>query len=66
MAMYSGGNRSLSIWYSSPPFRVHHCATRTMELEWVNEYDSSASNLFTLSITYEPDGNYLVKVCIHL
>ncbi|KAE8009762.1 hypothetical protein FH972_006179 [Carpinus fangiana] len=56
-----GGNRSLSIWYSSPPFRVHHCATRTMDLEWANEYDSSVSNLFALSITYKPDGNYLIK-----
>uniref|UniRef100_A0A2N9GFP1 Methylcrotonoyl-CoA carboxylase subunit alpha n=1 Tax=Fagus sylvatica TaxID=28930 RepID=A0A2N9GFP1_FAGSY len=55
------GNSSLSIWYSSPPFRVHHCAKRTMELEWENEYDSSASNLLTLSITHKPEGTCLIE-----
>ncbi|XP_075642052.1 methylcrotonoyl-CoA carboxylase subunit alpha, mitochondrial isoform X1 [Castanea sativa] len=55
------GNSSLSIWYSSPPFRVHHCARRTMEIEWENEYDSSGSNVLTLSITYKPNGNYLIE-----
>ncbi|KAF3436262.1 hypothetical protein FNV43_RR23354 [Rhamnella rubrinervis] len=57
----SGDNGSLSMWYSSPPFRVHHCARSTMELEWENEYDSSGSNLLPLSITHKPDGNYLIE-----
>ncbi|KAF5455004.1 hypothetical protein F2P56_024623 [Juglans regia] len=56
-----GGNRSLSIWYSSPPFRVHHHARRKMELEWENEYDNGVSNLLTLTITYKPDGNYIIE-----
>ncbi|KAL6968284.1 methylcrotonoyl-CoA carboxylase [Sarracenia purpurea var. burkii] len=51
----------LSIWYAHPPFRVHHCAKRSMELEWVNEYDSSCSKLLTLSITYQTDGSYLIE-----
>ncbi|KAG5514491.1 hypothetical protein RHGRI_035785 [Rhododendron griersonianum] len=51
----------LSVWYAHPPFRVHHCARRTMELEWVNEYDNIGSKLLTLSITYQPDGSYLIE-----
>ncbi|XP_015892065.2 methylcrotonoyl-CoA carboxylase subunit alpha, mitochondrial isoform X2 [Ziziphus jujuba] len=58
---FSGGNGSISIWYSSPPFRVHHCARSSMELEWENEYDSSGSKLLALSITYQPDENYLIE-----
>ncbi|KAK9281063.1 hypothetical protein L1049_003956 [Liquidambar formosana] len=56
-----GGNKSLSIWYAYPPFRVHHNTRRTMELEWDDEYDSSGSRLLTLSITYQPNGNYLIE-----
>ncbi|KAM1001432.1 hypothetical protein ACFX15_007612 [Malus domestica] len=50
-----------SIWYSSPPFRVHHCARHTMELEWENEYDSSGSKLLKISTTYKEDGSYLIE-----
>ncbi|XP_010652000.1 methylcrotonoyl-CoA carboxylase subunit alpha, mitochondrial isoform X4 [Vitis vinifera] len=56
-----GGKSSLSIWYAYPPFRVHHSARRTMELDWDNEYDSSSSKLLTFSITFQPDGNYLIE-----
>ena len=38
-----------------------------MELDWDNEYDSSSSKLLTFSITFQPDGNYLIevlKVCV--
>lgn len=35
-----------------------------MELEWENEYDGSGSKLLALSITYQPDGNYLIEVLI--
>ncbi|KAA8550833.1 hypothetical protein F0562_002517 [Nyssa sinensis] len=51
----------LSIWYAFPPFRVNHYARRTMEFEWDNEYNKSGSKLLTLSITYQPDGSYLIK-----
>lgn len=51
----------LSVWYAHPPFRVHHLARHTMELEWVNENDSSGSKLLTLSITYQPHGNYHIE-----
>ncbi|XP_048233679.1 methylcrotonoyl-CoA carboxylase subunit alpha, mitochondrial isoform X2 [Ricinus communis] len=59
------GHSSLHpIWYSHPPFRVHHLARHTMEFEWDNEYDSSGSKPLTvaLSITYLPDGNYLIEL----
>ncbi|XP_024025268.1 methylcrotonoyl-CoA carboxylase subunit alpha, mitochondrial [Morus notabilis] len=56
-----GGNGLFSIWYSSPPFRVHHCASSTMELEWDNEYDISGSKPLTLSITYKQDGSYCIE-----
>ncbi|XP_021821946.1 methylcrotonoyl-CoA carboxylase subunit alpha, mitochondrial [Prunus avium] len=56
-----GGDSIISIWYSSPPFRVHHCARHTVELEWENEYDSSGSKSLKLSTTYKPDGSYLIE-----
>lgn len=65
-ATYSGGNGLLSIWYSSPPFRVNHCAKRTIELEWENENDSSGSKLLILFITYQKDGSYLIEVLLFL
>ncbi|KDP21417.1 hypothetical protein JCGZ_21888 [Jatropha curcas] len=57
-----GGNSLHSIWYSHPPFRVHHLARRTMVFEWDNEYDSSGLKLLTVDIMYQPDGNYLIKI----
>lgn len=35
-----------------------------MEFEWENEYDNGGSNLLTLTITYKPDGNYIIEVLI--
>ncbi|KAL6214669.1 hypothetical protein ACLB2K_014101 [Fragaria x ananassa] len=55
------GSNTISIWYSNPPFRVHHCARHTLELEWENEYDSSGSKLLTFSVTYKSDGSYLIE-----
>ncbi|XP_027366907.1 methylcrotonoyl-CoA carboxylase subunit alpha, mitochondrial isoform X2 [Abrus precatorius] len=57
----TGGSSLLPIWYSSPPFRVHHQAKRRMELEWDNEYGSGSSNIVKLAITYQPDGRYLIE-----
>ncbi|OVA05413.1 Biotin/lipoyl attachment [Macleaya cordata] len=51
-----------SLWYANPPFRVHHLARHTMELEWDNEYDSSGSKHLKLDITYQADGNYFVQI----
>ncbi|KAL9430982.1 hypothetical protein AB3S75_026220 [Citrus x aurantiifolia] len=52
----------LSIWYTDPPFRVHHHARRIMEFEWENEHDDSGSKLLTLTVTYQADGNYLIEM----
>ncbi|QHO52535.1 hypothetical protein HN51_021456 [Arachis hypogaea] len=49
------------IWYASPPFRVHHQAKRTMELEWDNEYGSGISKTLKLTITHQADGKYLIE-----
>lgn len=62
LVMCPGGHGLLSPWYAHPPFRVHHHVRRIMEFEWENEYDSSGSKLFRLSVTYQPDGNYLIEV----
>ncbi|CAK9136189.1 unnamed protein product [Ilex paraguariensis] len=51
----------LSIWYAHPPFRVHHNPKRTMELEWDNEYNNSSSQSLSFSITYQPEGKYLIE-----
>lgn len=37
-----------------------------MELEWENENDGSGSKLLALSITYKPDGGYLIEVFLCL
>ncbi|KAL4038641.1 hypothetical protein IC575_002264 [Cucumis melo] len=55
------GNDLHSIWYSPPPFRVHHCARRTVEFALENQYDSSASKPFPLTITYQQDGGFLIE-----
>lgn len=61
-AMFPGNHCLLSIWYTDPPFRVHHHARRIMEFEWENEHDDSGSKLLTLTVTYQADGNYLIEV----
>lgn len=60
--MFPGNHCLLSIWYTDPPFRVHHHARRIMEFEWENEHDDSGSKLLTLTVTYQADGNYLIEV----
>lgn len=51
------------MWYSYPPFRVHHNATSTFELEWENDIFDRDSKVLTLSIIYQQNGKYLIKVC---
>ncbi|KAI3787770.1 hypothetical protein L2E82_00183 [Cichorium intybus] len=51
----------LSVWYTHTPFRPNYNATRTIELEWENEYRDNNSEHLTLSIIYLPNGNYLIK-----
>lgn len=62
LSVCSGGSSLNPIWYGSPPFRVHHQAKRRVELEWDNEYDSGSSKTLKLTITYQPDGRYLIEV----
>ncbi|CAN8311069.1 unnamed protein product [Cochlearia groenlandica] len=50
-----------SLWYSSPPFRVHHETKQTIELEWNNDCDSNDSNLISLGLIYQADGSYLIQ-----
>lgn len=51
----------LSVWYTHTPFRPNYNATRTIELEWENEYRDNNSEHLTLSIIYLSNGNYLIK-----
>ncbi|KAF9618529.1 hypothetical protein IFM89_002224 [Coptis chinensis] len=60
LALTKGSNLN-SLWYAHPPFRVHHSPRRTMEFEWDNEYDSSASKHLRLDISYQSDGTYFVQ-----
>lgn len=50
-----------SIWHSHPPFRVHHEAKQTIELEWDNECEGTGSNLVSLGVINQPDGSYLIQ-----
>ncbi|KAJ0946333.1 putative methylcrotonoyl-CoA carboxylase [Helianthus annuus] len=52
----------LPVWYTHVPFRLNHHATRTIELEWENEYRDNTLEHLTLSIDYLPNGNYLIKM----
>ncbi|KAJ4840729.1 hypothetical protein Tsubulata_026274 [Turnera subulata] len=61
-AISSGKNGLFSIWYSNPPFRVHHPAMCVIELDWENEYDKTGSRSLTLTVTYQSDGKYLIKL----
>lgn len=37
-----------------------------MELELEDEFGKSGSSILKLTITYKPDGNYLIEVLIYL
>ena len=63
---FFSGNDLHSVWYSPPPFGVHHCARRTVEFALENQYDSSASKPFPLTITYQQDGGFLIEVFVLL
>ncbi|KAJ8513046.1 hypothetical protein OPV22_003480 [Ensete ventricosum] len=56
------GNSLLPVWYSQPPFRMHHAAKRIIELEWDKEVTGSFPMTLKLVITYQPDGNYFIEI----
>ncbi|XP_077239670.1 methylcrotonyl-CoA carboxylase alpha chain [Tasmannia lanceolata] len=62
MEHFAGEGNLLSLWYGHPPFRVHHFARHTMELEWESESDGTDPMLMRLAITYQSNGNYLVEI----
>lgn len=65
--MYSActsGDRLLSLWYTNPPFRMHHPAKCTVELEWDKEQIDDNQEVFKFIITYQLDGSYLIEVMI--
>ncbi|THU74102.1 hypothetical protein C4D60_Mb04t29810 [Musa balbisiana] len=57
-----GGNSLLPLWYSQPPFRMHHAAKRMIELEWDKELTGSFPMTLKLVITYQPDGSYFIEI----
>ncbi|KHN28729.1 Methylcrotonoyl-CoA carboxylase subunit alpha, mitochondrial, partial [Glycine soja] len=61
ISLVNWGSSLLPIWYSTPPFRIHHQAKHRMEFEWDNEYGSGSSKIMKLTITYQPDGRYLIE-----
>lgn len=56
------GDKTLSVWYTRPPFRMHHFAKRLMEFELEKELDGSSDELLKLLITYRSDGSYFIEV----
>ncbi|KAK1311153.1 hypothetical protein QJS10_CPA08g00318 [Acorus calamus] len=58
----SGRDGLLSLWYADPPFRMHHCARRTIELDWDKESDGHDSELLKLSVTYNSNGSYFIEM----
>ena len=58
----SVGDKTLSVWYSSPPFRMHHSAKRPMEFEFDKELEGLSDDLLKLLITYRSDGSYFIEV----
>ncbi|XP_047049755.1 methylcrotonoyl-CoA carboxylase subunit alpha, mitochondrial-like isoform X1 [Lolium rigidum] len=54
-------DKTLSVWYSRPPFRMHHSAKRLMEFEFDKELEGSSDELLKLLITYRSDGSYFIE-----
>lgn len=52
------------MWYANPPFRVNHCAKRTMELEWEDESSKGGSILVPVNATYISKGKYRMEVVL--
>ncbi|XP_072956708.1 methylcrotonoyl-CoA carboxylase subunit alpha, mitochondrial [Typha angustifolia] len=55
-------NKHLSLWYTHPPFRMHHTNKSVVELEWDKELDGFCKELLRLDITYMPDGSYFIEI----
>lgn len=51
----------LSLWYADSPFRMHHTAKYSMELEWDRESKGSNVDPLKIVVTYQ-DGSYFVEV----
>ncbi|RAL45146.1 hypothetical protein DM860_015552 [Cuscuta australis] len=52
---------SMFLWYVDPPFRVGHLARRTMQLEFVDEHNSTGSKSLNVCLTYLAEGKFLVE-----
>ena len=59
---FPGADKTLSVWYNNPPFRMHHFARRPMELELGKEHDGLNEELLMLFVTCKSDGSYFVEV----
>ncbi|TVU49196.1 hypothetical protein EJB05_00494, partial [Eragrostis curvula] len=57
----SRADKTLSVWYNNPPFRMHHFARRPMELELGKELDGFNEELLKLFVTCKSDGSYFVE-----
>lgn len=55
------GDKTLSAWYTNPPFRMHHFARRPLELELDKEHDGFSEELLKLFIAYRSDGSYFIE-----
>jgi hypothetical protein len=58
----SVGDKTLSVWYTRPPFRMHHSSKRLMEFEFDKELEGSSDELLKFLITYRSDGSYFIEV----
>jgi 3-methylcrotonyl-CoA carboxylase alpha subunit len=59
---FPGAEKTLSVWYNNPPFRMHHFVRRPMELELSKEHDGFNEELLKLFITCRSDGSYFIEV----
>ncbi|CAA6658527.1 unnamed protein product [Spirodela intermedia] len=59
--IFSGRADLLPLWYSHPPFRMHHSAQQILELEWDKESDGTETEPLKLAVSYQTDGSYLIK-----
>lgn len=54
-------DKTLSVWYSGSPFRMHHSAKRLMEFEIDKELEGLSDEPLKLHITYKSDGSYFIE-----
>ncbi|KAJ3674736.1 hypothetical protein LUZ60_005352 [Juncus effusus] len=56
------GDGLIDLWYSNPPFRMHHFAKNMIAFEWDKDFDGNFNGTLKINLTYRSDGSYFVEM----